>query len=131
MYDKILLPIDRGHKSNKTAAKEAMKIADAFDSSIDVLYVKTKADACLNENEDIEPIREIKNFFESSEQDINYIVREGKPSTEIYEYENEISFDLIIMSTHSRSWLQKITLESITNETIQNVSCPVLTMTNN
>lgn len=75
MYNNIVLPIDREHKSNIKSAKEAIKIAEAFDSTITVLYVKMKADKEYDDNKEIEPIRDMREFFEENNcANINYIV---------------------------------------------------------
>jgi nucleotide-binding universal stress UspA family protein len=131
MYENILLPIDRGYDSNEKSAKEAIKFAKAFGSNIHVLYVKVYQDNRLKNKEEIEPIENMRHFFKNQSQinNINYIVTEGKPIDEICNFVTEENIDLIIMATHSRGWLGKFTLGSLTDETIQNASCPVLTMT--
>lgn len=131
MYENILLPIDRGSKSNIKSAKEAIKLANAFDSTIYVLYVNVVNDKRINHDKR-EPINEIKSFFEQEKCniDIKYDIKDGKPVNKICNYTTNNNIDLIVMTTTSRSWLGKITLGSVTDKTIQNTPCPVLTLTN-
>lgn len=130
MYDNILLPIDRGYESTMKAVKESIKIADKFDSVIHIMYVQLEEDEIHPDKEDIEPIEEMKEFFENTsiDNEIRYIVKKGKPIDEICTYVNEEYIDLIIMTTHRRGLIGKVTLGSLTDDTIQNTECPVLVM---
>lgn len=130
MYNNILLPIDRG--KNEKAAKEALKIANKCNITINVLYVKVSADKCLDENKEIEPIHDMRKFFESNNySNVTYNVKEGKPMNIISNYSKSENADLIIMATHRRSKLKKLIIGSVTDKTIQNANCPVLTVSEN
>lgn len=131
MYDNIIIPVDFDCESNRKSVKKSLPIIENFDSNVYILYVKTDADNRLQEDDEMIPISDMKKFFRENNKDIDveYAVTEGKPIEKICKFVDKKDGDLIAMATHSRSWLERLALGSLTEQTIQKVQCPVLTMT--
>lgn len=53
-------------------------------------------------------------------------VRLGHPAQELLKYAEEISPDMVVTATHSRSRIKKQLLGSIADELARNVRCPIL-----
>ena len=54
------------------------------------------------------------------------IVEMGEPHSQIIDWIKPNAIDLIVMSTHGRSGLQRIMLGSVTEKVLRNAHCPVL-----
>ncbi len=138
MYERILLPIDRGVDSNRIAAREACRLGDLFDSTIHLLFVDLDADHNADERENgdqkqIEAVTKAREFIHDSEYDVDLteVRRYGDASDRICEYANENEIDLIVMATHGRSGLSRLAVGSVTENTLRNAPCPVLGMNTN
>jgi nucleotide-binding universal stress UspA family protein len=53
---------------------------------------------------------------------------EGKATTDIVDYANEVGADLIVVGTHGRKGLVHALLGSVAEKVVQRASCPVLTI---
>jgi nucleotide-binding universal stress UspA family protein len=54
------------------------------------------------------------------------VVEMGEPHSQIVDWIKPKAIDLIIMSTHGRSGLQRVMLGSVTEKVLRNAHCPVL-----
>jgi nucleotide-binding universal stress UspA family protein len=54
------------------------------------------------------------------------VVEMGEPHSQIIDWIKPKAIDLIIMSTHGRSGLQRVMLGSVTEKVLRNAHCPVL-----
>ena len=57
---------------------------------------------------------------------ITEVVEMGEPHSQIIDWIKPKAIDLIIMSTHGRSGLQRMMLGSVTEKVLRNAHCPVL-----
>jgi nucleotide-binding universal stress UspA family protein len=138
MYERILLPIDRGVDSNRIAACEACQLGDQFGSTIHLLFVDLDADDGSDEREhgnqkNVEAVTKTREFIRGSEYDVDLkeVRRYGNASERICEYANENEVDLIVMATHGRSGLSRLAVGSVTENTLRDAPCPVLGMNTN
>lgn len=59
-------------------------------------------------------------------ENLESLVREGKPATTILETIDELSPDLVVMGTHGRSKLDHLLIGSVAERVIRKSPCPVL-----
>jgi nucleotide-binding universal stress UspA family protein len=60
------------------------------------------------------------------DSNINTLVREGDFADTIIKTAVEINADVIVMGTHSRRWLEKIVMGSVTEEVLKSSTIPLL-----
>ena len=83
---------------------------------------------------DIEKIKELslaklqESVRAHSNQDLQTLVKEGKPATVILELVRALAPDLIVMGSHGRSKLDHLLLGSVAERVIRKAPCPVLTV---
>lgn len=61
----------------------------------------------------------------------NIVVRTGSPGHEIIEAAQELNVDLIILSTHGRTGLERFILGSTAEKVVRRAGCPVLIVREN
>ena len=61
-------------------------------------------------------------------ENLEALVREGKPATTILETIDELSPDLVVMGTHGRSRLDHLLIGSVAERVIRKSPCPILTV---
>jgi nucleotide-binding universal stress UspA family protein len=74
----------------------------------------------------LERLREL--FPEEPGIQVDYVVREGGAKHEIIKLAKETPCDLIVMSTHGRTGLDRLVMGSITEAVIHSGICPVVTV---
>lgn len=57
---------------------------------------------------------------------IQTIVKEGDPAESILASAKELHIDMIVMGSHSRRWLEKILIGSVTQKVLQDIMVPIL-----
>jgi nucleotide-binding universal stress UspA family protein len=129
MYKSVLVPIDRGLRTNKACIREARKVTDP-QGEIHCVFVKLDSiQDRLPEQESIDsPIDKIEEYAEESDHD--YITKNitGDPSEEISKYAKQNSMELIVMNTYNPSGIKKLIRGSVTEKTIDKAPCPVLVL---
>jgi len=136
MYNKILVTTD-GSEGSKAAIDHVSRIAKKFDSCVNILYVvdvrkgpQNVADIVRNGFEEIgrqatEKIRdELQNKDISAEAYIEY----GIPHEQILEFSKQKNIDMIVISTHGRTGLDRLLIGSVTEKIVRNSKAPVLTV---
>lgn len=129
MYSNVLVPVDRGIKSDKKCLQEAEKITEPG-GQIHCVFVKLKAVEERAEDATIEsPIEDIEDYTTNSSYDYVTENRVGTPAEQIARYANENDMDVIVMNTYNPSGIKKLITGSVTEDTIEKTSCPVLVLT--
>ena len=143
-YEKILLTTD-GSERSEAAIDQAVELTRKFDAKLHILYVvdigvdssyESVADL-MSQLESVENFEEIgKRAIESIQEQVEekgltpeIAIKRGVPHKKILGYANEEDLDLIIMSTHGRSGLDRMLLGSVTEKVIRSSKIPVLTVT--
>lgn len=143
-YEKILLTTD-GSKRSEAAVDQAVGLARKFDAEIHILHVvDVGVDSSYDSvNELMSQLDSVENLEEFGEKAVESLqkqvedkgltpevtVRQGVPHRKILDYVDEKDMDLIVMSTHGRSGLDRMLLGSVTEKVIRSSKIPVLTVT--
>jgi nucleotide-binding universal stress UspA family protein len=128
---RILYPTDFSSHSNQ-AYFHAVALAESHNASVTILYVYTPgadgpqsaADASRerahwqNQLEQIRPINPRIN--------VQHVLLEGDPATEIARYARDAEMDLIVMGTHGRSGLDRLLMGSVAEKVMREAPCSVL-----
>ena len=147
MFKNILIPIDLSEKS-LSAAKRAVQIAHQFNSKLIILNVQED----FMDKEEMEMLRvsvtslkekfrniaieakneisDILDVLHVNDVDVDIILREGVPSSEIIKLSKEKQVDMIVMGTNGRNSFQDIILGSTSQNVIRLSKCPVLVVPN-
>ena len=140
--DHILVPLDFSDFSRE-ALRYARELAALYDASIDVLHVvEEKLHPAfyvggVRSIYDVEPDIEAKaeaeltSFVEDTPGPtvpVHEHVAFGRPAHGIAEFVEEEDVDLVTMSTHGQTGLERFLLGSVTEKVVRHVKCPVLTV---
>lgn len=142
-YEKILLTTD-GSERSEAAVDQAVKLARKFDAEPHILYV---VDIGVNSSygsvtdlmSRLESVGNFEKIGEKATESIQKQVEEkgltpkvaikrGVPHRKILDYAEEEDIDIIVMSTHGRSGLDRMLLGSVTEKVIRSSKIPVLTV---
>jgi len=140
-YQKIIVPLD-GSGWSERAIPHAAEIARANNAEIILLHVfrppaSEYADqiALAGQNDQINHIREemkqylmsIRNQLRGQNIEVSAQVIEGIGVAHlICDYVNDSDADLVVMSTHGRTGLQRFLFGSVANKILQDVRIPVM-----
>lgn len=139
--DRILVPADFSDHSRE-ALREAKEWALLYDATIDVLHVvpenlhPTFYAGGVKSIYDMEPNIEqkVQDRLETfvSETDGPAVetrlhVKVGNAGPDIVEFVDEHQIDLVTMSTHGRTGLDRFLLGSVAEKIVRHVQCPVIT----
>jgi len=140
LYDDVLVPTD-GSEGTAAAVRHAGAIAAAFDATIHVLsVVDTRnrfespsaglaADAWLEtQREHAETAIEGTVDDLPAGLDVERVVAEGVPKTEILDYVEERGMDMIVMGTHGRTGIDHYLIGSVAEKVIRRSPVPVVTV---
>lgn len=138
MYEKILVPTD-GSSGMSPVIDHATTLADVHGADLHALYVVNTAS--LNDlpmDSTWEGLRTaledegqegLKQFEERADKvQLETVMREGSPPSEIVEYAEAEECDVIVMGTHGRSGVNRLLLGSVAERVVRQASTPVLTM---
>ena len=143
MYKVIMAPTE-GSDTERTAISVAVKLAQRFDAELRLVRVATAP--MVVESEVRQPVLEITEQTLREERlarlrklealgtqcralgDIRVItaLEDGRIAPTLRDYANRFNVDLIVMSSHSRGGVTRITLGSVTDYLIRNTNIPVL-----
>lgn len=142
-YRKILLTTD-GSEASEAAVDEAVELAENCEAEIHILHVVDvgvdssydSVTKLMSQLESVENLEELgENAVDSIQKQIEdrgftpeVAVKHGVPHRKILDYTEENDMDLIIMSTHGRTGLDKLLLGSVTEKVIRTSKVPVLTV---
>lgn len=140
--DQILVPVDFSDNARE-ALMYAREWARLYDADIEVLHV-VEEDlhpafyvGGVSSIYDVEPELEEKvkatlNDFVTdtigSTDGVNTHMRTGSASSTIVEFAGEQDVDLVCLSTHGRTGLERFLLGSVAEKVVRYVDCPVLTV---
>ena len=139
---KIVLPTDFSEPSY-AAIEPALELAEHFSARIFVVHVVAPVPIIPGTTAppavDIpEMLNEIKRSSEKAIEELikerltgveaGYYVVQGKPAEEIISVAAKESADLIVISTHGESGLQRLVAGSVAEKVARLADCPVLTV---
>ena len=136
MYNKILVTTD-GSEGSKAAVDHASEIAKEFDSSVSILYVvdvrkgpQNVIDVIRHGFEEIgrEVTEKIKDELQSKDISAEAYIEYGIPYEQILDFSKQEDIDMIVMSTHGRTGLDRLLIGSVTEKIVRNSKVPVLTV---
>lgn len=142
---KILVPTDFSEYSDK-AFKKAVDIAETFNSEIFLLhvipdevgismaYLDNETQKELTERMEKESMKEMKKqttkILGDKKIKVNYAIKRGVPYHEILNYENEVETDLLVIASHSKSFLEEAFFGSTTEKVVRRSNCSVFVVRN-
>lgn len=142
VVDRILVPVDFSDPSHE-ALRTAKEWAALYDATIDVLHVVAERiqpafyAGGVRSIYDMEPDIEQKMMdrletfvadTEGPEIEIRPHVIVGNAAPDIAAFVETEAIDLVAMSTHGRTGLDRFLLGSVAEKVVRHVQCPVLTM---
>jgi len=142
MYKDILLALD-GSPLAEAAVPHARALAKAFGARVTLLSVVQPVgiypqsgvvgpvvSIALNVEEEMESVRRylrtIAEQFEAEGINVEEVVREGDAASQICDYAHESRADLIVMSTHGRSGVQRWVYGSVADKVLRGANVPIL-----
>ncbi|TKJ33482.1 hypothetical protein CEE39_03895 [bacterium (candidate division B38) B3_B38] len=141
-YGRILFPTDYSEYAQK-ALKWPVELAKDYHTELDVLHVIEQNIPPQYYSAEISSIfdldRKLKKramkalarFLEGvdrKEVDVRRFIREGKSDVEIVKFAEKRSIDLIVMSSHGMSGIERILMGSTTERVLRRALCPLLTI---
>jgi nucleotide-binding universal stress UspA family protein len=140
LFKNILVPFDLSSTSNR-AFKVALDVAQKYDSKITLItcvegdawhhkFYDARADTMLLKQQS----KAAKKYMEKLEAQANkvgvniklQILKSTSVIKDITTFAKSRKMDLIVMSSHGRTGLDKVILGSVANGVIQRTRCPVL-----
>lgn len=138
-YNNILIGSD-GTEASEAAIGHAISIAEAFDASLRVVYVRTGAEPPPGvkdpgEHPDLKAKRqqalsEPKKRAEKAGIDVTAISIQGTGENTadlLVQFANEEDIDLVVLGTHGRSGLDRWMIGSVAEGVVRNAPVPVVT----
>ncbi len=145
MYQSILMPTD-GSEAAEASLKHAVELAKRFDASLHVLYVVDTAATDLSLGADqvqrikegrLGEMKELKQRIERALErarekaegagvEVMTHTEVGTPHKEVVSFAKANDVDLVVMSSHGRSGVQRLLLGSVTERVLRTLKRPVL-----
>lgn len=133
----IVVPIDF-HEASLRALAIAKELAPAFNAKIVLLHVCTipvyaypgLAPMLMQSlNEDVlKAAEKATKELAAQHGDLESVVREGDPATEVLDFVKERAPKLVVMGTHGRRGLSHLLLGSVAEKVVRQATSPVLTV---
>ena len=140
----IAVPIDFSERS-KAALHYARELATSFDASLDIIHVieeklhpafyNTGAFSVYDLQPEIEERlgTDLEAFYKTIEGPpivAKFTILHGHPSKEIINHLDSDNADLLVLSTHGLTGMQRVLMGSVAERLIREAPCPVLTVKN-
>jgi nucleotide-binding universal stress UspA family protein len=140
--ERILVPVDFSDYS-RDALRAAKEWATLYGATVDTLHVIAETlhpayyvggvESIYDMHPDIEQtIQDRLDTFvaetDGPEVEVRTNVRVGNAAPDIVEFVDENGIDLVTMSTHGRTGLDRFLLGSVAEKVVRHVQCPVITM---
>jgi nucleotide-binding universal stress UspA family protein len=143
MFHHILCPTDLEERS-LLALEKAVQVAHQFGAQITMLKVhpefmnkeeremlrvsveKMKKEFTETAVQAKEAMQEVIQTLQAEDVVLNYLLREGKPESEIPTVAGEVGADLIVIATDGRDNIKDFVAGTITEHVINHSPCPVL-----
>ena len=136
LFEKILVATD-GSDRTQPAVLEALRIGRACGAAVHAAYVidtsslesavsgGVAGDAwALLQSEAATALAQVKAQGEGV--DVETVILEGKPATEIVKYAKEQKIDLIVVGTQGKKGIERLLLGSVAETIIRSATCRVL-----
>ncbi|AFK18921.1 universal stress protein [Haloferax mediterranei ATCC 33500] len=140
MYSQILFPTD-GSECADAALDHALEHAKMYDASLRVLYVADVREVGhASPTISLERVRDalhesgnsvldrVAERAEAAGVEVETVVSEGTPASEILRHADDEAVDLVVMGTHGRSGLDRYLIGSVAERVVRGSSAPVLTV---
>ena len=142
LLDRILVPVDFSDYSRE-ALRAAAEWARLYDAQLHTLHVVEETPhpafymGGVRSVYDVEPdldekvkakLGEFADETIGARDDVEAHVRTGAAASEIAEFVESNSVDLVALSTHGRTGLERFLLGSVAEKVVRHVRCPVLTV---
>ncbi|HET6453423.1 MAG TPA: universal stress protein [Armatimonadota bacterium] len=142
MYKQILIPLD-GSELAEGAISHAMEIAKAFKAKVTLLSVVEPVavypqpgavgpvvSVSMDVQDEVGKVAEyldgVADKLRQEGIDVLRVVREGDPAGQIVDYAHLNQVDLIVMSTHGRSGIQRLVYGSVAEHVLHHATVPIL-----
>ncbi|MFB6311034.1 MAG: universal stress protein [Salinirussus sp.] len=137
MYDLIVVPVD-GSTAGRAAVEHAARLAAVHDAAVHVVHVIEPQAG--HESTGPEITAALEQIGEQALTDaeaaahdagletIETLMRRGQPYREIVAYAEEAGADLIVMTTHGRTGVERLLLGSVAEKVVRLSRVPVLTV---
>lgn len=135
-YETILVAVD-GSDHARTAAGQAVRLANAFDASVTGVHaVEEPSSAVFAPDVETEPsldeatedaIEHLKMRAAAAAVPCETTVEQGTPHDVIESVADRIGADLVAMGTHGRTGLDRLLIGSVADRTLRTSDVPVLT----
>ncbi len=139
MIKKILIATD-GTKCSKKAESVGIELAKKISAKVITLYVFDVGAISIMDVSSDEFDRLAKSEVEKGERslknleklavknglDLEEVLREGDPVTEILKISQEYGIDLVVIGSHKRKGLKKLICGSVSDKFIKDAPCPVM-----
>ncbi|WP_058828816.1 universal stress protein [Haloferax sp. Q22] len=140
MYSRILFPTD-GSDCADAALDHAIEHARTYDATLVALYVADVREVGYAAPAlSLERVREA--LLKSGKQvldrvaerarkagvEVETVVTEGTPASEIIRHADERDIDLVVMGTHGRSGIDRYLIGSVAERVVRGSDAPVLTV---
>ena len=130
---RVLAPVDLSDLSGAVlrCGHDLLEQAGVLDSRMETLFVLSPAEASIHFSPDQIAYlarQELKRFGEAqaSGMTLETKVRSGMPWEQILFEANETKADLILISTHGRTALERLLLGSVTSDVLREARCSIL-----
>ena len=125
MYRRILVPTD-GSEHSRLAAEHAMRLAVAFEATVDALFVVEQAGPKGHWDFDVEQqeaigeraLDHVAELGEKRGVAVERHLRRGVPSEEIVDAADDYDVDLIVMGTQGRTGFSRFASAGSTTERV-------------
>lgn len=141
MYKQILVPLD-GSELAEGAVPHAEELAKALGARVTLLSVIEPVEvysqpgvvgpvvSVSNMEDEVRNVTEyldkIADKLRQGGTDVIRVLREGDAASQICEYAHLNRVDMIVMSTHGRSGIQRLVYGSVAEHVLHNAKVPVL-----
>lgn len=140
--NRIAVPIDFSDHS-RAALRDALELAKTFGAQLDLVHVieerlhpafyNTGVFSIYDIEPDIEAkvMAELRKLFSETGDDqieTEFTILHGSPAKEILHWMAPRNIDLLVISTHGLSGLERTVLGSVTERIVREAPCPVLTI---
>lgn len=137
MYERILVPTD-GSAATDDAVERAIDLAKRYGAEVHALYV-VETNVALPEGGVVdltdaferlgeEAVADVAERAEAAGVDVETAVAHGTAHRSILDYVEAEDVDLVVMSTHGRTGIDRYLLGSVTEKIVRLCDVPVLTV---
>lgn len=136
MFETVVVATD-GSESVRRAVDCTLDLATRFDATVHALYVidASRVDSLPEDlRDDVrgaldQQAREaLDSVAAAADRDVHTEIREGRPSTEICRYGDEVNADLVATGTRGRDGEHSFLLGSVAEDVVRTCDAPVLTV---